>query len=218
LIDVEGVREGLEERVDQISEICRTNGAYEIRIPQSAEEREKLWSGRKGAFGAMGRLAPSYYVQDGVVPRTQVPALLRKIGEISAKYSVRIANVFHAGDGNLHPLILFDERDETLTERVVQAGNEIIAECIKAGGSITGEHGVGIEKRDLMALMYTPVDLQVMERLKLVFNPNQLLNPCKLLPATKSCIEISTRRRAAMKKPLTTGTPELNRLAGLPIP
>lgn len=218
LIDVEGVREGLQERVDQISEVCRRNGAYEIRIPQSAEEREKLWSGRKGAFGAMGRLAPSYYVQDGVVPRTQVPALLRKIGEISAKYSVRIANVFHAGDGNLHPLILFDERDETLTERVVQAGNEIIAECIKAGGSITGEHGVGIEKRDLMALMYTPVDLQVMERLKLVFNPNQLLNPCKVLPATKSCIEISTRRRAAMKKPLTTGTPELNRLAGLPIP
>ncbi|HEX9076230.1 MAG TPA: FAD-linked oxidase C-terminal domain-containing protein [Anaerolineae bacterium] len=218
LIDVEGVREGLEERVGQVSEICRANGAYEIQVPRSTEEREKLWSGRKGAFGAMGRLAPSYYVQDGVVPRTQVPALLRKIGEISIKYGVRIANVFHAGDGNLHPLILFDERDEALTTRVVQAGNEIIAECIKAGGSITGEHGVGIEKRDLMALMYNPSDLQVMERLKSVFNPDKLLNPCKLLPATKSCIEISTRRRKAMKKPLTTGTRELEGLAGLPIP
>ena len=218
LIDVEGVREGLEEQVAQISEVCRAQGATEIRIPESEQEREKLWSGRKGAFGAMGRLAPSYYVQDGVVPRTQVPALLSKIEEISAKYGVRIANVFHAGDGNLHPLILFDERDEALTERVIAAGNEIIKECIRVGGSITGEHGVGIEKRDLMPLLFSATDLEVMGRIKAVFNPDDRLNPCKVFPASKMCIEISSKRRAAMKKPLRMGSAEPERLAGLPIP
>ncbi len=218
LIDVEGVREGLEEQVAQISDILRGQGAYDIRIPQSELEREKLWSGRKGAFGAMGRLAPSYYVQDGVVPRTQVPAILRRIAEIGAKYDVRVANVFHAGDGNLHPLILFDERDEELTQRVIAAGSEIIAECIRVGGSITGEHGVGVEKRDLMPLLFSSTDLQVMARLKAVFNPDNRLNPCKILPATKACIEVSTRRRAAMKKPLKTGARELESISGLPIP
>ncbi len=215
LIDVEGVHEGLDELVAQISDLCRAEGAYEIRIPQSAQEREKLWSGRKGAFGAMGRLAPSYYVQDGVIPRTKLPEILRKIGEISKKYDLRIANVFHAGDGNLHPLILFDDRDEAVTARVIQAGSEIIEECIRMGGSITGEHGVGIEKRDLMPLLFSETDLQAMARIKSVFNPDNLLNPCKIFPATKMCIEVSTRRRAAMKKPLKVGAQEL---AGLPIP
>lgn len=218
LIDVEGVREGLEDQVVAISELCRAEGAYEIRVPPTEQEREKLWSGRKGAFGAMGRLAPSYYVQDGVVPRTKVPALLRRIGEISIAHDVRIANVFHAGDGNLHPLILFDERDPELTERVIAAGNEIIAECIRAGGSITGEHGVGIEKRDLMALMFSPTDLETMGRIKGIFNPHNRLNPCKLFPATKSCIEVSTRRRKAMSKPLQIGAREIEGISGLPIP
>lgn len=218
LIDVEGVHEGLDEQVEQISSICRKEGATEIRIPQTEQERDKLWSGRKGAFGAMGRLAPSYYVQDGVVPRTQVPAILRKIADIGKQFDVRIANVFHAGDGNLHPLILFDERDPELTQRVIQAGNEIIAECIRRGGSITGEHGVGIEKRDLMALMFSSTDLEVMSRIKSIFNPDNRLNPCKLLPASKSCIEISTKRRAAMNKPLRIGARELDGIGGLPIP
>ncbi len=218
LIDVEGVRDGLEELVTQISDICKREGAYEIRIPTTEQEREKLWSGRKGAFGAMGRLAPSYYVQDGVIPRTRVPELLKKIGEISDEFNLRIANVFHAGDGNLHPLILFDERDEEMTRRVVQAGNLIIEECIKAGGSISGEHGVGLEKRDLMTLQFGPVDLQVMHRVKSVFNPQNLCNPCKVLPATKSCIEVSTRRRAALYKPLKVGARELEGIAGMPIP
>lgn len=218
LIDVEGVREGLEEAVDKISQICLQEGAYEIRIPKSEQEREKLWSGRKGAFGAMGRLAPSYYVQDGVIPRTQVPDLLRKIGEIAQEFDLRIANVFHAGDGNLHPLILFDERDEEMTRRVIQAGNLIIEECIKAGGSISGEHGVGLEKRDLMPLQFTAIDLEVMQRIRSVFNPDNLCNPCKVFPGTKSCIEISTRRRAAIKKPLAIGGRELGTMAGLPIP
>jgi glycolate oxidase len=218
LIDVEGVRGGLDELVSSISDICRTEGAYEIRTPKSEQEREKLWSGRKGAFGAMGRLAPSYYVQDGVIPRTQVPELLRKIGEISQEFNLRIAIVFHAGEGNLHPLILFDERDEEMTRRVIQAGNLIIQECIKAGGSISGEHGVGLEKRDLMALQFTATDLQVMQRIKAVFNPKNLCNPCKIFPATKSCIEISTRRRASIKKPLKSRARELGGMAGIPIP
>jgi glycolate oxidase len=218
LIDVEGVREGLEELVAQISEICRREGAYEIRVPQTEQEREKLWSGRKGAFGAMGRLAPSYYVQDGVVPRSKLPDVLRRIGEIATKYELRIANVFHAGDGNLHPLILFDDRDEEMTARTIQAGNEIIAACLEMGGSITGEHGVGIEKRELLGLQFSETDLQTMGRIKNVFNPQNLLNPCKVFPATKMCIEVSTRRRAAMKKPLSVGARELSAMAGLPIP
>lgn len=218
LIDVEGVRDGLDEQVQSISEICRQQGAREIRIPQNEQEREKLWSGRKGAFGAMGRLAPSYYVQDGVIPRTHVPELLRKIGEISQEFGLRIANVFHAGDGNLHPLILFDERDEALTEKAVQAGNLILEECIRAGGSISGEHGIGLEKRDLMALQFKPEDLELMRRVKSVFNPSNLCNPCKVLPATKSCIEVSRRRRSAYKKPLKIGARALEQIGGLPIP
>ncbi len=218
LIDVEGIREGLDESVEQISRLCNAKGASEIRIPQSPEERERLWSGRKGAFGAMGRLAPSFYVQDGVVPRHHLPALLRRIREIAAQYDLRIANVFHAGDGNLHPLILFDERNPALTERVIHAGREIIRECIAVGGSITGEHGVGIEKRDLMPLLFSEADLQVMTRIKSVFNPENRLNPCKIFPATKMCIEVSTRRKAAMRKPLRIGSVELQELAGMPIP
>ncbi|MBI3914947.1 MAG: FAD-binding protein [Chloroflexi bacterium] len=210
LIDVEGVREGLDGAVAEISAICRAEGAYEIRIPQSAVEREKLWSGRKGAFGAMGRLAPSYYVQDGVVPRSQLPEILRRVGAIAAKYDLRIANVFHAGDGNLHPLILFDDRDEEMTRRTIEAGNEILRACVALGGSITGEHGVGIEKRDLIGLQFSAADLDAMARVKRVFNPRNLLNPCKIFPATKMCIEVSTRRRAAMKKPVGEGGRELS--------
>lgn len=218
LIDVEGVRDGLDEMVARISEICRKEGAYEIRVPKSEQERQKLWSGRKGAFGAMGRLAPSFYVQDGVIPRTQIPDLLRKIAEISQEFDLRIANVFHAGDGNLHPLILFDERDEEMTRRVIEAGSLIIQECIKAGGSISGEHGVGMEKRDLMPLQFSPTDLVMMQRIKSVFNPKNLCNPCKIFPATKSCIEVSTRRRLVMKKAVKASAIELSGIAGLPIP
>ena len=150
----------------------------------------------------MGRLAPSYYVQDGVIPRSRLPDILRQVDSIGKKYNLRIANVFHAGDGNLHPLILFDERDEALTAQVIEAGNEIIQACIDAGGSITGEHGVGIEKRDLMARLFSAQDLEAMARLKAAFNPDGLLNPCKTFPATKMCIETWHKRRAAIKQPI----------------
>jgi glycolate dehydrogenase FAD-linked subunit len=215
LIDVEGLRDGLADLVAHIGGICKLNGATEVRIAQSAQERDKYWSGRKGAFGAMGRLAPSYYVQDGVIPRSQLPAVLRKVGEIGARYELRIANVFHAGDGNLHPLILFDERDEALTARVIEAGNEIIQACIDAGGSITGEHGVGIEKRDLMARLYSADDLLAMARVKDAFNPDNLLNPCKTFPATKMCLEVSHKRRALLKKPVKLKSLSMG---GMPIP
>jgi glycolate oxidase len=205
----------LADLVTHIGGICKLNGATEVRIAQSAQERDKYWSGRKGAFGAMGRLAPSYYVQDGVIPRSQLPAVLRKVGEIGARYELRIANVFHAGDGNLHPLILFDERDETLTARVIEAGNEIIQACIDAGGSITGEHGVGIEKRDLMARLYSADDLLAMARVKSAFNPENLLNPCKIFPATKMCLEVSHRRHALLKKPVKL---KLLSMGGMRIP
>jgi glycolate oxidase len=215
LIDVEGLADGLDAVVDHIADICKANGATEVRVAQSVQERDKYWSGRKGAFGAMGRLAPSYYVQDGVIPRSQLPAVLHKVAEIGAKYELRIANVFHAGDGNLHPLILFDERDEALTAKVIEAGNEIIQACIDAGGSITGEHGVGLEKRHLMAHLFTADDLAAMARVKDAFNPSGLLNPCKTFPATKMCLEVSHKRRSAMKKPVKLN---LLSLGGMPIP
>ncbi|MBI5877096.1 MAG: FAD-binding protein [Chloroflexi bacterium] len=215
LIDVEGLNEGLDELSERIGAICEANGATDIRAPQGAAEREKLWSGRKGAFGAMGRLAPSYYVQDGVIPRSKLPQVLRQIGEIGRKNELRIANVFHAGDGNLHPLILFDERDEALTIKVIEAGNEILQACIDAGGSITGEHGVGLEKRDLMAKLYSADDLGAMTRLKAAFNPDNLLNPCKMFPATKMCIETWHRRREIIRRPIK----ELSDAwGGMPIP
>ena len=215
LIDVEGLEDGLEESVTQLADICKANGASEVRLAQSASEREKYWSGRKGAFGAMGRLAPSYYVQDGVIPRSKLPEVLHKVNEIGAKYDLRIANVFHAGDGNLHPLILFDERDEQVTEQVIAAGNEIIQVCIDAGGTITGEHGVGIEKRDLMARLFDAPSLQAMLSVKAAFDPENLLNPCKAFPATKMCLEIAHKRRAALKKPIKLAR---SVLGAMPIP
>ncbi|MCA1553265.1 MAG: FAD-binding protein, partial [Chloroflexi bacterium] len=215
LIDLEGVRDGLDDDVRCIADICNANGATEVRVAQSAVEREKYWSGRKGAFGAMGRIAPSYYVQDGVIPRSKLPQVLREVSAIGAKYNLRIANVFHAGDGNLHPLILFDERDEELTQQVIAAGNEIIQCCIDAGGSITGEHGVGIEKRDLMARLYDDATLNAMVRVKRAFNPDNLLNPCKAFPASKMCLEVAHKRRSVLKQPV-----KLSRtiLGAMPIP
>ncbi len=215
LIDLEGLKDGLDDLVAQIAEIGKANGATQVRIAQSAQEREKYWSGRKGAFGAMGRLAPSYYVQDGVIPRSQLPQVLRQVTAIGEKYRLRIANVFHAGDGNLHPLILFDERDEQITAQVIEAGNEIIQACIDAGGSITGEHGVGLEKRDLMPRLFSANDLDAMARVKAAFNPDGLLNPCKTFPATKMCLEVSHKRRAAMKKPVKVFR---NTIGAMPIP
>ncbi|MBI3935332.1 MAG: FAD-binding protein, partial [Acidobacteria bacterium] len=190
LIEVEGLKEQVEVQARQIAGVCSSRAARSVRVAQSETERQKLWSGRKNAFGALGRIAPSFYVQDGVIPRTRIAETMRFIHQVSERLGLQIANVFHAGDGNLHPNILYDARDREQTRRVVQAGAEILAFCISLGGSITGEHGVGMEKNELMPLLFTEEDLTVMGKLKSVFNPAGRFNPSKIFPTTKGCGEI----------------------------
>ncbi len=189
LIEVEGLREEVEEQAEAVSGICQMQKAREVRRAQNERERQLLWSGRKNAFGAIGRISPSYYVQDGVIPRTRIPDTLRHIEQVARKYSLTIGNIFHAGDGNLHPLILFDVRDPEQSRRTHAAGREILEYCVQVGGSITGEHGVGMEKNELMPLLFSADDLEVMTRLHDAFNPRSLLNPGKLFPASRSCRE-----------------------------
>jgi len=190
LLEVEGLSEAVAEQAAEISEVCRSRGAREVRVARDAHERDLLWKGRKNAFGAIGRLSPSYYVLDGVIPRTRLPETLRRIEEIGRDSGFRIGNIFHAGDGNLHPLILFDPRNPGEFERVVAASRAIIEHCIAMGGALTGEHGVGMEKNELMPLMFTPKDLALMARVRDAFNPDGLLNPQKMLPLGKSCGEL----------------------------
>lgn len=191
LIELEGLREVVEEQLTQVEAVCFTNKAREVRVAKTAQERELLWQGRKGAFGAIGKYRKACYVQDGVVPRTQLPATMRKIQEVAKAYDLTIGSVFHAGDGNLHPLILFDAKVPGEYEKVVEAGTEILSFCISVGGSITGEHGVGIEKRDIMPLLFSVDDLATMRMVKSVCNPTGLLNPLKVLPTHKTCMEVS---------------------------
>jgi glycolate oxidase len=193
LIDVDGVREGVESQAEEVAEICRAHRAREVRVAKDSRERDLLWKGRKNAFGAVGRLSTTYYVQDGVIPRTKLPATLRRITEISEKYGFPIGNIFHAGDGNLHPLILFDARDENQLKRVIAAADEIIQFCIEMGGAITGEHGVGMEKDRLMPLLFSESDLDLMRGVRDAFNPAALLNPEKIFPNAKGCGEIHIR-------------------------
>ncbi len=190
LIEVEGLREAVEEHADQIEAVCLENQARDVRRAKTAEERDLLWRGRKNAFGALGRISPSYYVQDGVIPRTRLPEMLDHIEQVGRKYDLRIGNIFHAGDGNLHPLIMFDARDRLQSQRVLRAAEEILSKCVAMGGSITGEHGVGIEKKELMPLIFSTDDLDTMRKVKSVFNPQGLLNPGKVLPTGKMCGEL----------------------------
>jgi len=190
LIELEGLREAVEAQADQVEEVCHGHRAREIRRARTDAERESLWAARKNAFGAMGRMAPNYYVQDGVIPRTKLPETLRTVIEIGARHGFRVGNIFHAGDGNLHPMILFDARDREQYARVVAASNEMMKYCVEQGGSITGEHGVGMEKQNLMPLLFTEDDLDAMARVKQVFNPAGRLNPAKMFPTTKSCGEL----------------------------
>jgi len=202
LIEVDGLRESIEAQTAEIIDVCNLNHAREVRVAKDAKERDLLWKGRKNAFGAVGRISPSYYVQDGVIPRTKLPATLREIDVIGKKYSFEIGNIFHAGDGNLHPIILFDPRDRGQYERAVAAAGEIMAHCIAVGGSITGEHGVGFEKSELMPLMFTEADLEAMRRVRHALNPAGLLNPGKIFPFGKGCGEVRVR-----PFPVTSSTP-----------
>jgi glycolate oxidase len=193
LIELEGLRETVEEQVEQIREACLACRAREFRVARNALERELLWKGRKNAFGAVGRCSPSYYVQDGVVPRTQIAPTLKFIHEVGERYGFRISNIFHAGDGNLHPLILFDHHVPGELERVKQASDEILDHCIAVGGSITGEHGVGMEKMEMMGHQFAPDTLEMIARFKKLFDPGCRLNPGKVLPTGRGCMEIRQR-------------------------
>jgi glycolate dehydrogenase FAD-linked subunit len=201
LIDVDGLREATEAEAAEVADVCRVHRAREVRVARNAQERDLLWKGRKNAFGAAGRFSPSYYTQDGVIPRTKLPATLRRIAEIGRKYGLQIGNVFHAGDGNLHPIILFDERNEKQFRDTVRAADEIIEFCIQMGGTITGEHGVGMEKDRLMPLLFSEADLGLMKRVHDVFNPDSLLNPGKIFPTSKGCGEIYVRPKATVSAP-----------------
>ena len=190
LIELEGLTELVGEQVEQLRQACTLCGAREFRVARTAEERELLWKGRKNAFGAVGRVSPTYYVQDGVVPRTKIEPTLRYIGEVSRKYGLTISNIFHAGDGNMHPIILFDPRKPGDLDKARASGEDILNYCIQAGGSITGEHGVGMEKNELMGNLFSADTLDMMRRIKLLFDPDGRLNPGKVLPTGKGCLEI----------------------------
>lgn len=190
LIELEGLREAVEEQVQEIDAACRGCRAREVRVARSAAERELLWKGRKNAFGAVGRVSPSYYVQDGVVPRTKVAPTLRHIQKVSEKYGLAISNIFHAGDGNMHPIILFNSHKPGEIDRARAAGDEILRFCVAEGGSITGEHGVGMEKMELIGEQFSGDSLEMIRRFKSLFDPACLLNPGKMLPTGKGCMEI----------------------------
>jgi glycolate oxidase len=189
LIEVDGLRAGMDAQIAHIEAACREAGAREVRTAADEAERQLLWKGRKSAFGAYGRVSPAYMVMDGVIPRTKLPYVLGRVNEIVAAHGLRVGNVFHAGDGNLHPNILYDPRKPGEEARVVRAGAEIMKVCAEVGGSISGEHGIGLEKSDFMPFIFSAADLAFMQRLKSAFNPTGLCNPGKVFPTKKSCVE-----------------------------
>ncbi len=182
LLEVDGTPEVAEDLGERMARVCRENGASEVRVARNEAERQALWKGRKGAFSAMGRLSPDFYVMDGVVPRTRLPETLAKIDAISERTGFKICNVFHAGDGNLHPLVLFDAFKPGQYEAVLRIGDEILKLCADAGGSVTGEHGIGLEKRENIRYVFSDDDLEVMDRVRRVFDPQCLMNPGKVFP------------------------------------
>lgn len=184
IIELDGLIDGMDRQAGKIVEICNRHKVREVRMAKSEAERAELWAGRKGAFGAVARLRPSYLVCDGTVPRTRLPEVLSRVLEVGKKYGLPIGNVFHAGDGNLHPLILFDERNEDELRRVHQAGAEILKICADAGGTISGEHGIGIEKLREMSLIFSENDIGFMKEIKAAFDPEGIWNPGKVLPAS----------------------------------
>ncbi|MEE9419558.1 MAG: FAD-linked oxidase C-terminal domain-containing protein, partial [Desulfatiglandaceae bacterium] len=181
-IELDGMVDAMDRQTEKILEICNRHQVREVRVAKDETERAELWAGRKGAFGAVARLRPSYLVCDGTVPRTKLPEVLKKVLEVGKKYDLPIGNVFHAGDGNLHPLILFDERDPEELKRVRKAGSEILKICADAGGTISGEHGIGIEKLKETSLVFSEADISFMRQIKRAFDPQGIWNPGKVLP------------------------------------
>jgi glycolate oxidase len=189
LVELDGLVAEVRELMTHVDQICRRNGAWEIRVAQSDAERALLWKGRKSAFAAMGRISPNYIVQDGVIPRTALPQVMSEIDRLSKNAGIRVANVFHAGDGNLHPLVLFDRRIAGQEQAAEALSYKILEICIAAGGSITGEHGVGEDKKMAMSKMFSEPDLQTMQRVRCAFDPLQLSNPTKIFPRPRMCGE-----------------------------
>lgn len=187
LIELDGIADGMDKNANHIAEVCKQHACRNIRIAKDEAERALLWKGRKQAFGSIGRLSPNYYTHDGVIPRTRLPEALKRLQQIAETYQLRIANVFHAGDGNLHPLVLYNEKDADELQRVLQAGTEILRTCIDLGGVLSGEHGIGLEKMNCMSWLFTDDDLELMHRVRRVFNPKELCNPGKVIPLGGRC-------------------------------
>jgi glycolate oxidase len=190
LVELDGPRTEVSQLLQRVEEICRRAGAIEYRLAHTDEERTLMWKGRKAAFAAMGRISPNYIVQDGVIPRTALPQILREIEQLSRRAGLRVANVFHAGDGNLHPLVLYDQRIAGQEHEAEELSGEIIRRCVAHGGSITGEHGVGMEKKQHMLAMFTEADLATHQLIRCAINPDNLCNPDKVYPAPRLCGEV----------------------------
>ena len=190
IVELDGVEAEYDYLIDEVERIAIANGATSTRISKDEAERISFWAGRKAAFPAIGRLAPDYYCMDGTIPRRRLPDVLERMAEMSDRYGLGVANVFHAGDGNLHPLILYDANQPGELSRAEAFGNEILRLCVDVGGVLTGEHGVGVEKRDLMPTMFSRIDLAQQERIKLAFDPRRLLNPGKVFPLLHRCAEV----------------------------
>ncbi|MBV9506927.1 MAG: FAD-binding protein [Acidobacteriia bacterium] len=189
LVELDGPEAEVRALMEQVGQICRDHGAWEIRVAQTETERTLVWKGRKAAFASVGRISPNYLVQDGVIPRTMLPEVLNEIERMGAESGLRVANVFHAGDGNLHPLVLYDSRIPGQESAAMAVSEKILELCIEKGGSITGEHGVGVEKKHMMSKMFAEPDLQTMQRVRCAFDPLQLSNPAKIFPRPRLCGE-----------------------------
>jgi FAD/FMN-containing dehydrogenase len=204
LVELDGPRCALPGEARRIEDLALAEGASRVQVARDAEERERFWRARKGAFGAMGRLAPDLYVHDAVVPRAKLPEILEQICALCDRRGLKLSNVFHAGDGNLHPNISFDRRDEEELARVLEAGAEILEICVRAGGVISGEHGIGTEKRDFMGLLFDEQDLDAMKRLRDAFDPARVCNPGKIFPTTRFCVEANPKARGYDRVPIGT--------------
>ncbi len=190
IVELDGPRVEVDDLISRVTGIAEAHGATTSRVSNSEAERDAFWAGRKAAFPAIGRISPDYYCMDGTIPRHKLPIVLERMREMSEKYGLRVANVFHAGDGNLHPLILYDANEPGELERTEEFGAEILKLCVEVGGVLTGEHGVGVEKRDLMGTMFTETDLKHQQRVKCAFDPDALLNPGKMFPELHRCVEL----------------------------
>jgi glycolate oxidase len=201
VIEIDGASAEVDHEHAEVERLCRESGAFEMRVATDPGERALIWKGRKSAFAAVGRISPDYIVQDGVIPRTALPEVLRAIADLSSSSGVRVANVFHAGDGNLHPLVLFDESKAGEAERAEEVSGAILDLCIERGGSITGEHGVGHDKAVYMGRQFTPADLDTMQLLRCAFDPDHLSNPGKVFPTPRLCGEVPGKRHSGDEHP-----------------